>query len=64
MKPVTIKQLKAENAKLKVQLERARGALCVISTWATFEYQGMPAGHALDAADTAQLCEKILKEIE
>ncbi len=49
---------------LEKRLEVARSALKAIHTWATFEYQGLPPGHALVPKQVAELCRKTLAETE
>lgn len=41
-------------------LDRCKSALRVIQTWAEFEYEGLPKGHALVPEQVAELCKKTL----
>ena len=41
---------------------KMRSALQIISTWATFEYENLPRGHALVASEVEALCRRVLDE--
>lgn len=56
-------QIESLNAEPKAETEtdRMRSALQIIHTWATFEHEDMPRGHALVPEQVERLCAKALE---
>jgi hypothetical protein len=57
----TIAEAAERLRELEKNLKTTTGALKVIHTWANFEWQDLPKGHALVPDDVSKLCIKAIR---